>query len=90
MKQLLLVCLSTLALTLPAVGQAGDSFKGKVESRPADKVGEWVIDGRKLDVTAKTELEEKAGPLVPGACVEVEIDDGIIEEIESVDMDKCQ
>ena len=90
MKQLLLVCLSALALILPVVSQADDSFKGKVESRPGDKVGTWVIDGRKLDVTAKAELEEKAGPLVQGACVEVEIDDGIVEEIESVDMDKCQ
>ncbi|HEU4709341.1 MAG TPA: hypothetical protein VFS17_08515 [Methylophilaceae bacterium] len=90
MKHLLFVCLSALALTLPAVGQADDSFKGKVESRPADKVGEWVIDGRKLDVTAAAELEEKAGPMVAGACVEVEMDDGIVEEIETVDMDKCQ
>lgn len=90
MKQLVFVCISAFALVLPSIGQADDSFHGKVDARPADKVGEWVIDGRKLDVTSAAKLEEEAGPLVAGACVEVEIEDGIVEEIESVDMDKCR
>lgn len=89
MKRLLFACMSVCVLALPAIGQADDSFYGKVESRPDTKDGSWVINGRTLEVTAAAELEEKAGPLVPGACVEVEMEDGVVKEIESVKMSKC-
>lgn len=90
MRKYLLVGITAAALGLPALGHADDDFYGKVETRPDGKTGAWVINGRTLDVTAETELEEGAGPLVPGACVEVEIDEGIVEEIETVKMSKCE
>lgn len=89
MKQLVFAALSATTLALSLTSHAGDEFYGKVEARPDSKVGSWVINGRTLDVTAKAELEEESAPLVPGACVKVEIEDGIVEEIESVKMDKC-
>lgn len=89
MQRYMFVLLSTFMLALPMVGHADDGFYGKVETRPDAKVGSWVIDGRNLDVTAAAELEEEAGPLVAGACVKVEIEKGIVEEIETVKMDKC-
>ena len=41
-----------------------------------------MIGGRSVDVTEKTELDEDNGPLNVGACVEVDIDNGFVEEIE--------
>lgn len=49
-----------------------------------------MVGGRKLDVTKDTELEEEHGPLVVGACVEVEIEDGLVHEIESKKKEKCK
>lgn len=89
MRNLKFACLAIL-LAMPMTGLADDEFYGKVETRPDGKTGSWVINGRTLEVTAETELEEGAGPLVPGACVEVEIDEGIVEEIETVKMSKCK
>jgi len=89
MKRYVLFLISGLLLSLPMVSQADDSFYGKVESRPDSKTGSWVIGGRTLDVTAGAELEEESAPLVEGACVKVEIEKGIVEEIETVKMDKC-
>ena len=49
-----------------------------------------MIDGRNLDVTSTTRLKEKISPLVAGTCVEVEIEEGLVEEIETVKMSKCE
>lgn len=90
MKNLLLACVSAFVLVLPMTGQADDDFYGKIESRPdGAKAGQWVIGGRTVGVTARTELDERKGPHAVGACVEVEFDDGIVEEIETERMKKC-
>lgn len=90
MKNALLACVSAFVLALPMAAQADEDFYGKIESRPdGAKVGQWVIGGRTLDVTAKAELDEGKGPHTVGACVEVEFDDGIVEEIETEKMKKC-
>lgn len=89
MKNCLFVCMTAAALALPALSHADDDFYGKIESRPDGKTGSWVINGRTLDITAATELKEEAGPMVAGACVEVEIEEGIVEEIETVKMSRC-
>ena len=72
-----------------SVQAAEEEFHGVIESRPKTAIGTWVVSGRKLEVTKKTELEEKHGPLVVGACVEVEIEDGLVEEIETKKKEKC-
>ena len=69
---------------------ADEDFYGIIESRPAGKVGKWVIGGRTINVTEEAELDEKNGPLQIGACAEVDFDDGIIEEIESEPLKKCK
>jgi hypothetical protein len=89
MNRTMFVWMSVLMLGLPIASHADDEFYGKIESRPDGKTGSWVINGRTLEVTAETELEEGAGPMVAGACAEVEIDEGIVEEIETVKMSKC-
>lgn len=89
MKRYAFILLAAI-FALPVTSQADDDFYGKVESRPDDKVGTWVIDGRNLDVTSATRLKEKIAPLAVGTCVEVEIEEGLVEEIETVKMSKCE
>lgn len=68
---------------------ADDEFYGKLESRPDGKIGTWVIGGRTFEATDQTEIEEDFGALKPGACVEVEYENAMVEEIESKKMAKC-
>ena len=69
-----------------------DSVKiyGPVDSRPEEKVGTWVVGGRSMTVTDVTELEEEHGPLVIGACAEVELEGIVVTEIESQEASKCR
>lgn len=84
----ILACLS-LVLSLSEAALADDDFYGVIESRPVGKVGTWVVGGRSIEVTDETDLDVDNGPLEVGACVEVEIDDGDVEEIESKRLEKC-
>ncbi len=79
-----------LFLWVPLISHADEECYGIIESRPDAKIGTWVIGGRNVEVTGKTELEEDHGPLVVGACVEVEYKGNVVEEIESEKMSKCQ
>ena len=73
-KTLVLFACAVLVLGFVAVAAADEDFYGIIESRPEGKVGTWVI----------------GGPLKVGACVEVEIDDGKVEEIETEPARKCR
>ncbi|MCB5185830.1 DUF5666 domain-containing protein [Methylobacillus gramineus] len=89
-KTLLAICCAGVLSGLSLGAQAADEeFYGVIESRPQENVGTWVIGGRKLNVTKDTELENDHGPLVKGACVEVEIEDGLVQEIETKKKEKC-
>jgi hypothetical protein len=72
------------------VAYADEEFHGGIESRPDGTVGTWVIGGRSVRVTERTELDEDHGPLTVGKCVEVEIENGVAEEIESEPARKCR
>lgn len=65
-------------------------YTGILEHRPDGKDGMWVIDGKSFSVTDEVDLDEDHGPIAAGACVELEMDDGEVKEIESQDMNKCQ
>ena len=69
---------------------AKEDFYGIIESRPEGKVGTWIIDGRSVNVTEKTELDEDNGPLNIGTCAEVDIDNRLVEEIEGEPIKKCK
>ena len=62
---------------------------GILDHRPEGKDGMWVIDGISYSVTEDVELDEDNGPLTAGACVELEMKDGDVTEIESESMEKC-
>jgi hypothetical protein len=91
MKHLIsMLLLSTAVLSVSPSIQAGEEFYGTLEKRPEGKVGTWIIGGREVAVTEKTKLEEDDGPLVVGACVEVEYEGGSVEEIETEEQGKCK
>ena len=50
----------------------------------------WVIDGKSFGVTTDVELDEDDGALVAGACVELEMEDGDVTEIETLNREECQ
>ena len=83
---LTIVC---FALNVFQVSVAKDDFYGVIESRPDGKIGTWSIGGRSIEVTENTHLDEDNGPLKPGVCVEVDIDNGKVDEIESEPAEKC-
>lgn len=71
------------------IALADDEFNGIIESRPDGKAGTWVVGGRSVEATERTRLDEKDGPLKVGVCAEVELEDGIVEEIDSEPLHKC-
>jgi hypothetical protein len=84
----MLLIFSTV-LWMPWSSHADEEFYGIVESRPEGKIGTWVIGGRQVEVTEKTEIDEDDGHLAVGACAQVEYDGNFVEEIESEDKSKC-
>lgn len=85
MKSLFLAIASLGLIALPAA--AKNDFYGIIEQRPSGKVGTWTIGGRAIQVTEQTNLE---GQLTVGTCVEVDFDDGRVEEIEAEPISKCR
>jgi len=65
-------------------------YTGILDHRPEGKDGMWVIEGTSFSVSEDVELDEDDGPLKAGACVELEMEDGDVKEIESAKMEKCQ
>ncbi len=72
---------AVLAALVPATvaaagdgGEDGDQLEGVIESLPATAgfVGDWVVSGTTVHVTADTELEQEDGQVAVGASVEVE------------------
>ena len=67
-------------------GQPGQGqyieYRGQVESMPADLIGDWIIGGRTVRVSATTQLDQSDGPFQVGAWVKVEgyqQPDGVIQ-----------
>jgi len=90
MKKFLVVFAFTfIALSVAQVALADNDFYGIVESRPDGKIGTWIIGGRSFEVSENTELDEDNGPLKVGTCAEVEIENGVVKEIESESLRKC-
>ena len=79
-----------LALLAAACADKEVEYTGILDHRPEGKDGMWVINGTSFSVTENVELEEDNGPLEAGACVELEMEDGDVKEIESKEMEKCE
>lgn len=90
MKRVLIAFACTFVVhSFTDIAFADDDFHGIIESRPDGKTGTWVVGGRSAEATERTRLEEQHGPLKVGGCAEVELEGGVIEEIESEPPHKC-
>jgi len=92
MKKLLVIVASVfIAQSVTQVALADDDFYGIVESRPVGTAGTWVVGGRTVKATENTELDEDHGSsFAVGTCVEVEMEDDLVEKIESESPSKCE
>jgi hypothetical protein len=78
-----------VVLSYTFVAFADNDFNGIIESRPDGKVGTWIVGGHSVEATERTRLDEQDGPLKVGACAEVELEDRVVEEIDSEPLHKC-
>lgn len=83
------VFFAELALGNPAIAQSNKDFKGLIDNLPHNKLGDWVIGGRTVTVTAKTHLDEDDGPAVVGTCVSVDYEGALVKEIETEKAAEC-
>ena len=88
-KPFTLILPAVLAILITACADNEVEYTGILDHRPEGKDGMWVIDGKSFSVTDEVDLDENHGPITAGACVELEMKDGEVEEIESEDMGKC-
>lgn len=90
MERIHLIAFCTfLLLGVAPIAFADHDFYGIVEVVPSSRIGTWVVGGRSIEVTEQTEFDEDNGRLEVGVCAEVEMDDGLVEEIESEPLGKC-
>ena len=89
-KPLTLILLVILGGLSTACSEKEFEHTGILDHRPEGKDGMWVIDGKSFSVTEDVELDEDEGPLKAGACVELDMEDGDVREIETTDMEKCR
>ncbi len=84
--------LGILLITGLLAGCSDDEVEitGIIDLRPVSAQGTWIIDGVKYRVPKKVELDDEKGPLGIGACVEIELDGGVVKEIETKDPDECR
>jgi len=92
MKQLFVIVTSVFIIQgCDQIEHMDDDFYGIVESRPVETAGTWVVGGRTVKATENTKLDEEHGSsFAVGACVKVEMEDDLVEEIESESPGKCE
>lgn len=64
----------TLVPTAPPIGTPGAQFElyGRVESLPANLIGNWVINGVTYVTTSETKFEHERGAFAVGRCVKIQ------------------
>ena len=67
-----------------------DDYHGIIYDRPEEKAGAWTIGDKTFNIVESTRLDEENGPAVVGQCVEVEMDNNSLTEIETTSKDRCK
>ncbi len=82
---------AVLGVVAPSHAKGGKlpRIAGIVSSRPAGKVGTWVIGGRSFTATRSTQLDTVEGPLRVGACAKVRYNGSRAIEIDSEPASDC-
>lgn len=80
-----------LSVVAPSQAKGGKlpRIAGIISSRPAGKVGTWVIGGRRFTATRSTQLDMVEGPLRIGACAKVRFSGSRAIEIDSEPASDC-
>lgn len=89
-KPFALILPAALAVLISACSDNEVEYTGILDHRPEGKDGMWVIEGKSFSVTNEVELDEDHGPITVGACIGLEMEDGDVEEIESMKPEECQ
>lgn len=85
------LALATPGLAFAKGGGNQPRHTGFVQSRPAGKVGTWVVGGNSFRATASTQLDQLEGQLRVGTCAKVKYRAGtnIAIEIDSEPASDC-
>lgn len=83
------VLLSATGISFAKGGVKLPRLTGIISSRPAGKVGTWVIGGRSFTATRSTQLDTVEGPLSVGACAKVRYSGSRAIEIDSEPASDC-
>ncbi len=83
------VFFAAMVLGHHAIAQSGKDFKGLIDNLPKSKIGDWVIGGNIVAVTAKTRFDEGNGPTVVGTCVSVDYEGTQVKVIATEKASKC-
>ena len=67
----LLSALTSVQMVYAKGGGRQHRVLGILQSRPAGKVGNWVVGGTTFVATSRTHLDREEGPLAVGTCVKV-------------------
>jgi hypothetical protein len=65
-------------------------FYGWVQSMPEGFLGTWVIGGRQVVTSPRTQFDQTDGPLVVGGCAKVDIRGDVVHEIASEPPEDCR
>lgn len=66
-----------------------DDFYGIVQEKPKNNLGVWVVGNQKFTVTRDTEIDEDYESINIGSCVEIDIENNRVKEIESRHKSRC-
>lgn len=71
------------------ISKDNDDFYGIVQEKPKNNLGVWVVGNQKFTVTRDTEIDEDYESINIGSCVEIDIENNRVKEIESRHKSRC-
>lgn len=71
------------------ISKDNDDFYGIVQEKPKNNLGVWVVGNQKFTVTHDTEIDEDYESINIGSCVEIDIENNRVKEIESRHKGRC-
>lgn len=71
------------------ISKDNDDFYGIVQEKPKNNLGVWVVGNQRFTVTRDTEIDEDYESINIGSCVEIDIENNRVKEIESRHKSRC-
>jgi len=90
---LVIIVYTTMQYVIKNVGSSlskdNDDFYGIVQEKPENNLGVWVVGNQSFIVTRNTEIDEDYESINIGSCVEIDIENNRVKEIESRNKNRC-